>query len=114
MISGAIYTRNIYAFFVIAALIFMYKRKLLRKHALIITPLIFYLLILGSSGFALSERFHMPAIPFLVILSSYGITQMNRKNTKYFVPYLIFISIVIIGWNWFKLAGRGYYRNFGF
>ncbi len=107
MISGGVYTRNVYAFFVILALITMYRQKLLRKHALIIVSLSAYLLILASSGFALSERFHLPIVPFLVILAAFGITQVNLKNSRYFLPYLILISLIIIGWNWFKLAGRG-------
>jgi hypothetical protein len=107
LLSGGYYVRNIYAFFVILALIILYKRKLLRKHVLLITFTFAYLAILARSSYALSERFHMPVVPFLIILSAYGITQINLKNKKYYVPYLIFIAIVIIGWNWFKLAGRG-------
>lgn len=106
MLSGAYYTRNVFAFFVFIALILFYKRKLFRKHILIVLFVFTYLIILASSGFALSERFHLPALPFLVILAAYGITQMNKKNKKYFTPYLLFVSLLIIGWNWFKLAGR--------
>ena len=85
----------------------MYKRRMLRNHILIISFLLSYLVVLASSGFALSGRFHLPVIPFLLVFAGYGITQMNNKNIKYYVPYLIVISLVIIGWNWFKLAGRG-------
>ncbi len=107
MLAGAYYTRNIYAFFVLVGLFLMYKRKEIRKHILLISFVFVYLGVLANTGFALSERFHLPAVPFLLIFAAYGITQMNKKNKKYFVPYLIFISLVIIGWNWFKLAGRG-------
>ena len=107
MLSGAFYTRNVYAFFVLIALIMMYRRRLLRNHVLIISFLLSYLAVLASSGFALSRRFHLPVIPFLLVFAGYGITQMNNKNIKYYVPYLIVISLSIIGWNWFKLAGRG-------
>lgn len=107
MLSGAFYTRNVYAFFVIIALIMMLKQRMIRDHVLIISFLFSYLAVLSSSGFALSERFHLPIVPFLLVLASYGITQMNNKNIKYYVPYLIVISLIIIGWNWFKLAGRG-------
>ena len=107
MLSGAFYTRNVYVFFVLIALIMMYRRRMLRNHVLIISFLLSYMAVLASSGFALSGRFHLPAIPFLLVFAGYGITQMNNKNIKYYVPYLIVISLVIIGWNWFKLAGRG-------
>jgi hypothetical protein len=32
---------------------------------------------------------------------------MNKKYASYYIPYLVIIGIIIIGWNWFKLAGRG-------
>jgi len=107
MLSGVFYTRNVYAFFLIIALITLFKRRMLRKHVLIISFILLYLAVLSSSGYALAGRFHLPVIPFLLVLAGYGITQMNNKNIKYYVPYLIVISLVIIGWNWFKLAGRG-------
>lgn len=107
MINGNIFTRNVYAFFVLIALFTLYKKKLLTQHVLILALLLSYLVILALSGFALSERFHMPAVPFLLILAGYGITQMDNKNVKYYVPYLVVIGLVVFGWNWFKLAGRG-------
>jgi len=107
MINGNIFTRNVYAFFVLIALFTLYKKKLLNQHVLILAVLLSYLVILALSGFALSERFHMPAVPFLLILAGYGITQMNNKNVKLYIPYLVLMGLVIIGWNWFKLAGRG-------
>lgn len=106
MLAGAYFTRNIYAFFVFVALITLYKRKQLREHLLLLAVIFSYIFVLASSGFALSERFHLPLVPFLLILAAYGVSQMNRKNTKYFTPYLFFIALLVIGWNWFKVAGR--------
>lgn len=107
MINGNMFTRNVYAFFVVIALLVLIKNKLLNQHVLILSLLFSYLTILALSGFALSERFHMPAVPFLIILAGYGITQMNNRNVRYYIPYLVLIGLVIIGWNLFKLAGRG-------
>lgn len=107
LLSGGYFTRNIFAFFVILALIMLYKKKLLRRHIIVIMFTLAYLAILARSPYALSERFHLPVAPFLIILSAYGINQINLKNKKYFIPYLVLIGLVIIGWNWFKLAGRG-------
>jgi len=106
MLGGAFFTRNVYAFFVILALISLYRQKIIRAHIFLISCLFTYLLMLGTTGFALSERFHMPAVPFLLIFAAYGVSQLNYKNKKYYIPYLIFIGLVVIGWNWFKLAGR--------
>lgn len=106
MLAGAYFTRNIYAFFVFIALITLYKREQLREHVLLLAVIFTYIFVLASSGFALSERFHLPLIPFLLILAAYGVSQMNPKNKKYYVPYLVFIFLLVIGWNWFKVAGR--------
>ncbi|MFC5413080.1 hypothetical protein ACFPMF_27400 [Larkinella bovis] len=106
MLGGALFTRNVYAFFVLIGLGTLFKRKKLRAHILLLAITFSYIFVLASSGFALSERFHLPLVPFLLILAAYGISQMNRSNKKYFVPYLMLISIIIIGWNWFKVAGR--------
>lgn len=107
LLSGAYFIRNVFAFFAILALFLLIRRKLLRKHVLILSFILGYLAILARSPYALSERFHMPVLPFLLILAAYGITQINSKNKKYFLPYLALIAILVIGWNWFKLAGRG-------
>lgn len=107
MISGAIFTRNVYSFFVFIALIFLMRNRLWRQHTLILLVLFLYLFILASSGFALSERFHMPIVPLLIVLTALGISKMNIANRKYFIPYLMLVAIIIIGWNWFKMAGRG-------
>jgi hypothetical protein len=107
MLGGAFYTRNIYAFFVLMAFFVLYKRKQLRNHILIMAIMFSYLFVLASSGFALSERFHLPIVPFLLIFAAYGISQMDASKKKYFVPYLLLVSCIVIAWNWFKLAGRG-------
>jgi hypothetical protein len=106
MLGGTFFTRNVYAFFVFLAIISLYKRKTIRAHIFLLSCLFFYLIVLGTTGFALSERFHMPALPFLIIFAAYGVSQVNQNNKKYFIPYLFFIGLIVIGWNWFKVAGR--------
>jgi hypothetical protein len=106
--NGSYVIKNIMAFFVIMALlsiIFVYKTY--KYHVLLLAFVASYLGIVSMSSFALSERFHLPTLPFLVVLAGFGITQINAKRKKLFIPYLVLIAIVIIGWNWFKLAGRG-------
>jgi hypothetical protein len=107
MMSGTYYIKNIYAFFVLIGLIYLIKQKEYRKHLVILSFLFSYLAILAQSSFAISERFHQPIIPFLIIIASFGISKINRKTKKYYIPYLVIMVVIIIGWNWFKLAGRG-------
>lgn len=107
MLNGAYFTKNVYAFFVLIALISLFKSKQLKNHVLLLSILSSYLGILSLSGFALSERFHLPMLPFLAIFTAYGLTKIDQRKSRYFIPYLIFISAIILIWNWFKLAGRG-------
>jgi hypothetical protein len=107
MTNGDLFTRNVYVFFVFIAFYVLYKKRRLRKNLLLSVFLVSYLLILANSGFALSPRFHVPALPFFLIFAGYGITQTTKNYSSYYVLYLISISVVVVSWNWFKLAGRG-------
>ena len=107
MLNGAYFTRNVYAFFVMLALWSLFKQKKIKQNILIISFIFSYLAIIAASGFALSERFHLPVVPFLLILAAYGISQSTKSTKRYYIIYLLIIYLLIIGWNWFKLAGRG-------
>jgi len=107
MINGGNYVKNITSFFTIFALFSLFFGGDWRKHVLPISFLCGYLAVIALSEFAQSERFHLPALPFALMFAAYGITHINKFELKLFKfwPYLMFAAIV--GWSWFKLAGRG-------
>lgn len=107
MINGAMFVRNIFVFFAIFGTIIIFRKKIFLQYSLLFITLFSYLFILSFSGFALSERYHLPSIPFLIIFASYGISEINKKHFKYYIPYLVGVFVLVIAWNWFKLAGRG-------
>jgi len=107
LLNGVYFIRNILSFFVFVSIYLMYKRKEIFKHIVLVIFFLGYLTILGLSGFALSERFHMPILPIILIFASDGITKMNMIKRKYFNFYLTVIFIIILAWNYFKLDGRG-------
>ena len=107
MFSGGFFVKNILGFFVLISIVVFIRRRNIRKYILIVSFLFSYLAILAQSSFALSDRFHLPSLPFVIILAAYGITQINIKNKTFFVPYLVLIIVMIVAWNAFKLAGRG-------
>ncbi|MBP1639407.1 MAG: hypothetical protein H6Q17_990 [Bacteroidetes bacterium] len=106
MFSGGYFTRNVYSFFVLVALILLIKRKEWREHLLIITFFSTYLIIIAMSNFAVAERFHLPAVPFLLCLAAFGMTHITKKEKKWFLSYIVFIVLVVIAWNYVKIAGR--------
>jgi 4-amino-4-deoxy-L-arabinose transferase-like glycosyltransferase len=107
LMNGSNFVKNITAFFTMLGIFLLIYRKKWRENTLVLAFLIGYLVVTALSAFAQSERFHMPSLPFALIIAAYGISQMDRYKVKYFNLYIVLICIAIIGWSWFKLAGRG-------
>ncbi len=105
MFISANFIRNIYAFFTLAGIVWLFKKDF-RNSSLLLFFAFGYLGVLANSGFAISERFHMPVVPVLLILSSYGMAHAGTRLRKNYYLYLILILLFIIGWNYIKLAGR--------
>ena len=80
-----------------------------RNHLLIEVLLVSYLGILAVSAFAHAERFHMPAIPLEMIFAAYGVSNMTTaRYRRYYMLWCGIMFVAFIGWNWFKMKGRGY------
>lgn len=108
MISGGNYVRNFFGGFVLIALfssIFITKNW--RNLSLILSFAIAYLGIISTSGFANSERFLLPALPVLLILSAYGISLLNAKNYRFIKIWYWVVPLMSLGWAYFKLGSRG-------
>ncbi len=107
MVNGNNFVKNITSFFTILGIFLLVFRKQWREHILLLSFVVGYIGILVFSEFAQSERFHLPTIPFVLIFAAYGMSQMTNKYKRYYTYWLIFIFMAVIGWSWFKLAGRG-------
>jgi hypothetical protein len=107
MIHGGNYVKNITSALTIFALISLLFSGNWRKHVLIIAIGCGYLIVIALSAFAHSERFHLPALPFALMLAAYGISILGNKQKNWYNYWLIFIFVANIAWAWFKLRGRG-------
>jgi len=107
LLHGGYYVKNFMAFFVLLAFIWVIKNKKWRDYTLIGSFTIGYLGIIAMSSFAQAERFHLPALPFLLIMAAFGLSKVTNNDKKYFKLYMIFIFIALVAWNYIKLAGRG-------
>lgn len=105
--NGGYFIRNFLAFFVLLGLFKDIKFKKWRNYIFIYAFTFVYLGIIAFSEFAQSERFHLPAVPFLLILAAHSISEFTNKDKRAFSIYMVLLFVAIIGWNWFKLAGRG-------
>jgi hypothetical protein len=107
MINGGNYVKNITSAFTIFALFCLLMSRNWRKHVLILSVCCGYLVVIALSAFAHSERFHLPALPFSLILAAVGVSLLTNKQKKWFNYWLLFIFVANIAWAWFKLKGRG-------
>lgn len=79
-----------------------YKRK---EMAVLLAFVIGYQFILLKAVMFTSVRFSYPAKPFLLILAAYGICHIKSK--KWYPVYLAGALVLVIGWNYVRLKGRG-------
>lgn len=108
MLHGGNYVKNFMSIFVIFAFVYLlFINRKWREHTLIGSFTIGYLLVIAYSGFANSERFHIPALPLLLMFAAYGVSQLNRTNYKYVKYWSIVVVIMEFGWAFFKLGSRG-------
>ena len=103
--AGGFFVKNVIGFFVITGILLLIQRKEILKHSLILFFSTAYLGILAVSKYAIVERFHVPIVPLLIVIAALGVSNL-KMNKKYFVPFLVILVIIVISWNWIKLAGR--------
>jgi hypothetical protein len=106
-INGGYYVKNLLAFFMMLAIVFAFQKKEWKNFILIGSFTMGYLMVIALSAFASSGRFHIPALPTELMMTAYAIANVTNNTKKYYNIYLLFLFIVIVGWSWFKLAGRG-------
>lgn len=109
LIHGGNFVKNFMGIFVILAfvyLVFVNKKKW-RDHVLIGSFTIGYLLVVAMSAFASAERFLLPAVPFLLVFSAYGVSQLNARNFKFVKYWCVIVVLMEFAWAFFKLGSRG-------
>lgn len=108
MINGGNYVRNFLGIFVILSVFGSFgKQKNWRDTSLLLVFLVTYLGIICASGFSNSERFLLPGLPILLILSSNGLTLMDWKTEKYYKAWMVLVPVMLMAWAYFKLGARG-------
>lgn len=108
MMHGGNFVRNFMGIFVLIALyLAIFKKKTWRDFSLIGSFAIGYLGVLALSGFANSERFLLPALPALIIMWAYGVSELTKRSYN-FVGYWFYVVILMeFGWAFFKIGSRG-------
>lgn len=108
MLNGANFIKNIMSGFTILAVFLLVVRGDWRKHVLPMAVMMGYLVVLVFSNFAHSERFHFPVLALEYMFAAFGVTQVTNKHKRWYVIWLVGISVANIAWAYIKLVGRGY------
>lgn len=109
LLNGGNFVKNIMSFFVIFALGMLLLTGKWREHLLPLSFMLGYVVVLVMSSFAHSERFHQPIMMFEFMFAAYGlsIVRNSKRYRRWFILWCIVMFIACLGWNWFKLKGRG-------
>lgn len=107
MLHGGNFVKNVLSGFVISVMVMLIVSGDWRKHTLLLSMMVGYLVVIAFSNFAHSERFHQPALPFELMFAALGISQLQRKHVKWFDYWIAFVVVANVGWAWIKLAGKG-------
>lgn len=108
IMHGGNYVRNFMGYFVLLALfVVLFKKKNWRDFSLIGAFVIGYLGVLALSGFANAERFLLPAVPGLIAMWAYGISELDRHSYNLLKYWCLLVVLMEFGWAFFKLGSRG-------
>ncbi len=101
------YIRNFMAFFALIAMYEAIRQKKWRNFALVGAYTFAYLGVISVSGFGNSERFLLPGLPGLIIMWTYGISQLRAKTYNLLRYWSIVVVLMEVGWAYFKIGSRG-------
>lgn len=107
MMNGSLFVKNYLAFFAMWSIVVAFRDKKWRNLNLIGTFTFAYILMIAFSFAIMSERYHLPAMPGILILAAFAMNQFRKKDFKFFYIYSVLLVVAIVGWNYLKIAARG-------
>lgn len=105
--SGGNFIRNFMGFFAILAIYEALRQKKWRDFVTIGAFVIAYLGVIATSGYSNSERFLLPALPGLICMWAYGLSELRAKTYRLLTPWCVVVFMMEIAWAYFKLGSRG-------
>ena len=101
------YIRNFMAFFALIAMYESIRQKKWRDFALVGAYTFAYLGVISVSGFGNSERFLLPGLPGLIIMWTYGMSQLRAKTYNLLRYWSVIVVLMEVAWAYFKIGSRG-------
>lgn len=107
LMNGTYFVKNYLAFFAMWCIVAAIRQKKWKAFGMIGSYTILYVLVIAFSFAANSERYHLPAMPGMIIMAAFAMTRFKRKDFGWYYAYCGLLLIAIIGWNYLKLSARG-------
>lgn len=107
MMNGTYFVKNYLAFFALWCFVTAIRQKRCRDFSLVGTYTLLYVLIIAFSFAFNSERYHLPALPGMLVMAAYAMTHFKRKDFVFFYSYDLLLLAAIVVWNYLKLSARG-------
>lgn len=103
---GGAFLRNLMVPFSMFSIWYIFKKEL-RQNLMYLFFIFSYLFIVAYSGYGNSMRFNLVVLPILLIYTAKGIQDITFNQRKVYHIYLFILVLLILIWNYTKLAGRG-------
>lgn len=103
---GGAFIRNLMVIFSIFGMWYAFKYEF-RKNILYLFFIFSYIFVIAYSGYGNSNRYNLVTLPILLIYTAKGIQNITLSQRKMHNIYLFTLTLVILLWNYTKLAGRG-------
>jgi 4-amino-4-deoxy-L-arabinose transferase and related glycosyltransferases of PMT family len=107
LMNGSMFVNSLMAFFALWAVVTAIREKNLRRYVLVGAYAFSYLFIIAFSFSVMSERYHLPVLPVLLIMAAYAMRNFRKSDLKYYNIFLCLLFVALLAWNYIKLAGRG-------
>ena len=107
MMNGTYFIKNYLAFFAMWCIVVVIRDKQWRNLSLIGSFTLVYIIMIALSFAFNSERYHLPAMPGIVIMAAVAMTRFRKKDFPWYYTYSLILITAIIAWNYIKLSGRG-------
>lgn len=104
---GNLFFWGILSYFYFIGMFLMVKHKVLRKYANFLFLSIFYTVALLVSMYLTSIRFNVIKLFLVIPFVAYGISYANTKIFRYWTPYTVVYCLLVVVWNYLKLARAG-------
>lgn len=104
---GGLFIWNYISFFAFIGIYYSIREKF-KDSSILLSVSFGYLIALIASIYITSIRFNLIKMALFIIFVAVGYSKIKRYHIKYWYLYAIFVSFIILIWNYVKIAGRGY------